>query len=173
MLVTRDDLRKLAMSAAQELYADYRGVRTPRCSSDFVNDVLDHFNEATRIEAGKFTSEMLKTTYNSSDVNPDEVQKTFDKNISSTSSKDQVNISGGGGVSFLGFGANGSMSGNYFTEKAASSDVEAEWNGTKWIAKSVKVLQVNISDFAANYHASCSDFSAAAAGVGASCLLKQ
>jgi hypothetical protein len=172
MLVTRDDLRKLAMTAAQELYADYRGVRSPRCSGDFVSDVMDHFKEETRIEAGKFTPEMLKTTYNPHDVDPDEVQKTFDKNIQSSSSKDQVNISAGGGVSFLGFGANGNMSGNYFTEKAASSDVEAEWNGTKWIAKSVKVLQVNISDFATNYHASCSDFSVGVAQQKASKTLQ-
>ena len=162
MLVTRDDLRKLSMSAAEELYAEYRGVRTPRCSADFVNDVLDHFKDETKIEAGKFTPEMLKTTYNPNDVNPEEVQKTFDKNISSSSSKDNVSISTGGGVSFLGFGANGNLSGNYFKEAAESHDIEAEWNGTRWIAKSVKVLQVNISEFATNYHASCSDFSVGA-----------
>jgi hypothetical protein len=163
MYVTRNDLRKLAMTAGEELYAEYRGVRTPRCSSDFVADVMDHFKNETKIEAGKFTPEMLKTTYSPHDVDPEEVQKTFNKAISSSSSKDQVNISAGGGVSLFGLGANGNMSGNYFTERAASNDVEAEWDGTRWIAKSVTVLQVNISDFAANYHASCSDFSVGAA----------
>jgi hypothetical protein len=159
MLVTRDDLRKLAMTASEELFTDTRGVRTARCSTNFVNDILNHFKDQITIETGTFTAEMLKRSYNPHDIDPDEVTKTFDRNISSSSTKDQVNISTGGGVNIFGIGANGNMSGNYFTERAESHDVQAEWNGTKWIAKSLKVLQVNVSDFAANYHASCSDFS--------------
>ena len=159
MLITRHDLRDLSMTSAEQIYAEYRGVRSSRCTSDFVSDVLDHFKNEEKIQSGQFSAEMLKTTYNPKDIDPDEVTKTFDKNIRSDSTENQVNFSTGGGVSFMGLGANGSMSGGDFTKHAAAADIEAEWNGKKWVAKSVDVLQVNISQFATSYRASCSDYS--------------
>jgi hypothetical protein len=159
MLVTRDDLRKLALDSASEIYGESRGVVSERCGKDFVSDVLATFKDTQKLNAGEFTKEMLATTYKPEDVNPDEINKTLDKNISEDSTKDQVKLSGGAEAGFLGISAKGNMSGEYLKEQLAKRDIEAEFNGKKWVAKSVNVLRVNISTFTDSNRASCSDFS--------------
>ena len=160
MLVSRDDLRKLAMQSATEIYGESRGVASERCGKDFTADVLGYFKETQKINAGEFSKEMLATTYSPHDVDPDEINKTFDKNISEDSSKDQVKFSTGGKAGVLDIlSAEGNMSGDTFKEQMAKRDVEVEFNGKKWVAKSVTVLRVNISSFADSNRASCSDFS--------------
>lgn len=55
------------------------------------------------------------------------------------------------------------MSGGDFKKQAADHGVTAEWNGKKWIAKSVSVARFNASKFAESFNGNVTDVSVDAA----------
>lgn len=158
VLVSRKDLRDLAMESAQELYVEYRGKQLKSdLYQSFVSSVLASTTRVT-LEAQTFNREMLAHSYHEEDLNPNEITKTWDKTIEETSTKDKVNFATEGHGSLLDIAsAGGSLSGEHFRDEMSKRDIEAEFDGKKWYAKSVNVMRFNTAKFAASFKGSITD----------------
>jgi hypothetical protein len=163
--VSRDDLRNLAMEAGKNIYIGYHGHKPPTdLVNDFVNKLLDSALTVS-VDAESFNKEMLSQTYKAEDVDPNEINRTFDNLIDKSSSEDKVNFSTGGNVGILSgvFEAGGHLDGADFKKRMSEKQVTAEFNGKKWICKKVDIKRVNISKFAQTFQGNWSDASVDAA----------
>jgi hypothetical protein len=140
VLISRDELQKLARANANSIIAEvYDGNQT---IDKFVSDALAAASEET-ITAN---DGQLKQMFNPHDISPDEINKQLEDNLDKTSTEENVTFNTGGGGSFFDvLKADGHMNGSNFKKWMAEKHIRVEFEGKKWVAKSVDVLRVNLS----------------------------
>lgn len=155
VLISRDELKKLAMASANDIIATvYDGNQT---TDKFVSDALAAATEET-ITAKSFNAEMLKQMFNPQDISPDEINKQLEDNLDKTSTEDNVTFNTGGGGSFFdALKADGHMNGSNFKKWMAEKHIHVEFEGKRWVAKSVDVLRVDVSKLEETFSRSYTD----------------
>jgi hypothetical protein len=102
-------------------------------------------------------SQLGKETYNADDLKPDVVTKELNKLFTKDQGKDQwsFNTSASANANVLNLvsgGFSGSLSGSRLQEWLREHNIETEIDGTKIIAKSIKLEQLNMANFLSTFN---------------------
>jgi hypothetical protein len=142
VLISRNEYKKLLELYANNVIAVVYGGN--QATEKFVNDALALAAEET-IEAKGFNEDVRKQMFNPQDISPDEINKKLEDEQDKSSDQENVSGSTGGGVNIMGvLGANGNLSGSRAKTWSKDRHVRIEFEGKKWVAKSVDVLRVNL-----------------------------
>ena len=153
-----DDLRKLCENILQEISIDGIIADRSEFKEDIIITILDKWSSASITNS--FDSLKYSSTFNAEDLKPDILTKAFDKvfdHIEGTThyihkNNTEIGIKAGGLFGLVNTEANvkTEWSEDELKTLMTKHDIEASFEGYKITVKSVKVKQVNISDFESN-----------------------
>lgn len=156
--VSRHDLRNLSDNIVKMTKVVDRGRKLTeeelkRCMFDKLQSL-----PLQSIELQQFSSEMLKRTYNAKDLDPNQITKTLDKKLDKNSSEESVkgNAEAGGGMLWGLVDGDVAISGETFKKSMSEHGVEVAFEGSKWVAKGMKLVHINASDFSQQISTACS-----------------
>jgi hypothetical protein len=154
--VTRDDLRKLTLSAANQLSATSIVEDPASFSQELFNNILAQSQTVTADDAF-FDDQRTKATFHGDDLKPDVVTREINKIFTKETGKDEWHFNGSmsGNVNVIdlfGGGFTNTLSGSQLHEFLKEHNVESDIQGNKIIAKSIQLQQLNIADFVSKFN---------------------
>ncbi len=154
--VHRDDIRSLSESIQTAISADYV-IEDPATFTDSVAEdfIKSYANNKFDTQSAEYDKNKLAATYNKDDLSPDVITKQTNKVFSeikgtsnyTTTSDDSLNIGVPveGVVATFGFGSK--VSRGAIIETYAKHDIDLSWEGQRFVAKKIRVRQINRSSF--------------------------
>jgi hypothetical protein len=157
--VHRDDLRQLTEGISKSIDVDGIIEDPHRFDADVAERILSAMTSTTNTALAQFDAKKWEATYNSDDLKPDVIEKTLNKTFTfdqgSKQGKRSGSIDTGAKVGlFDALSAEGKFAGNFSMEDLRTwlkqHSVEAAFEGSKIVVKSLDLQRVNMSEFQQN-----------------------